>query len=320
MSDNNYDGILFIGDPHLSSRVPGFRKDDYPQVILSKFIWVLNHAQANRLLPVVLGDLFHWPRDNANWIVVRLMEVIGQRTVLGVVGNHDSRMLTLENDDTLAILEAAGSIRLVDRSGPWTGFVNEKPVLIGGSTWSSTLPKRINPAQHGADPQAFVVWIAHHNIAFAGYESSAGFAPHDIPGIDLLVNGHIHTPSEGIQTGQTTWLNPGNIARVTRGSVHRARSPHAFWIDLLGTTWNLATIEVPHQSYDDVFYAADAAIGEQEINVSAFVQGLESLRTLRTRSGAGLTEFLSTNLQDDEPEIRNEIMDLAKEVLNDEHV
>lgn len=27
-------GLLFIGDPHLEARVPGFRKDDYPQVVL----------------------------------------------------------------------------------------------------------------------------------------------------------------------------------------------------------------------------------------------------------------------------------------------
>ena len=27
----DYRGILFIGDPHLASQVPGFRKDDFPQ-------------------------------------------------------------------------------------------------------------------------------------------------------------------------------------------------------------------------------------------------------------------------------------------------
>ena len=31
-----YEGLLFVGDPHLASRVPGFRKDDYPRVALEK--------------------------------------------------------------------------------------------------------------------------------------------------------------------------------------------------------------------------------------------------------------------------------------------
>ena len=33
-----YEGLLFVGDPHLASRVPGFRKDDYPRVALEKLL------------------------------------------------------------------------------------------------------------------------------------------------------------------------------------------------------------------------------------------------------------------------------------------
>ena len=36
-------GILFIGDPHLASRAPGFRKDDYPRAILKKLQWSLGY-------------------------------------------------------------------------------------------------------------------------------------------------------------------------------------------------------------------------------------------------------------------------------------
>jgi len=34
-----YAGLMFIGDPHLASRIPGFRKDDYPKVVLEKLDW-----------------------------------------------------------------------------------------------------------------------------------------------------------------------------------------------------------------------------------------------------------------------------------------
>src|SRR5437868_3468302 len=69
-----FTGLLCIGDPHLASRVPGFRKDDYPRAILDKLTWAMNYARENRLLPTLLGDLFHWPRDNATRLLVQLLE------------------------------------------------------------------------------------------------------------------------------------------------------------------------------------------------------------------------------------------------------
>ena len=34
MAHENYSGVLLIGDPHVEGRIPGFRKDDYPLVVL----------------------------------------------------------------------------------------------------------------------------------------------------------------------------------------------------------------------------------------------------------------------------------------------
>ena len=51
--------------PHLASRIPGFPKDDYMEAIFKKLEYALNYAEEHNLLPVILGDLFNWPRDNA---------------------------------------------------------------------------------------------------------------------------------------------------------------------------------------------------------------------------------------------------------------
>src|SRR5438552_9043364 len=69
MPERDYRGLLIIGDPHLEGRQPGFRKDDYPNVILDKLAWCLNYANNNRLLPAILGDLFDKPRDNPTWML-----------------------------------------------------------------------------------------------------------------------------------------------------------------------------------------------------------------------------------------------------------
>src|SRR3712207_2979769 len=118
MRDFSPIGLLCIGDPHLATRVPGFRKDDYPRTILQKLRWSLDYAKAERLLPVLLGDLFHWPRDNANWLLVELLDLL-KDGVLAVSGNHDCNENMLGPDDTLSILSAAGRIHLLDCTGPW---------------------------------------------------------------------------------------------------------------------------------------------------------------------------------------------------------
>jgi hypothetical protein len=45
MAGCEYQGILFIGDPHLASRQVGFRKDDYPRVILKKLSWCIYYCR-----------------------------------------------------------------------------------------------------------------------------------------------------------------------------------------------------------------------------------------------------------------------------------
>jgi len=112
---SEYSGLLCIGDPHLASRVPGFRKDDYPQAVLNKFKWALDYALRERLLPAILGDLFHWPRDNANRLLVQLLEMFGS-PVVAITGNHDCRENQLGDDDALSVLWGPP-----DASGFWSG-------------------------------------------------------------------------------------------------------------------------------------------------------------------------------------------------------
>jgi len=63
--NTGFDGLLIIGDPHIEGRQPNFRKDNYPEKILDKLEFCLEHCRKHNLQPVCLGDLFDKPRDNA---------------------------------------------------------------------------------------------------------------------------------------------------------------------------------------------------------------------------------------------------------------
>jgi hypothetical protein len=39
MPKEQYSGLLCIGDPHIASRAPEFRKDDYPRTSHGKLEW-----------------------------------------------------------------------------------------------------------------------------------------------------------------------------------------------------------------------------------------------------------------------------------------
>jgi predicted phosphodiesterase len=340
MSKIGYRGLLAIGDPHLASRVPGFRKDEYPKVILRKLEWCLEYAHREQLLPCLLGDVFHWPRDNANWLLGAVLDVM-KHEVLAISGNHDCAENTLGEDDSLSVIAKAGRLRLLNHASTWRGTINGQPVVVGGTPWGQPMPSEWR-AEAAGPLCPLVFWLVHEDVSFPGYDAGR-IEPAPIPGIDVVINGHIHHAREEVTAGCTTWLNPGNIARVKRSDSTRDSIPSVLridvdpplesefesagllWhdpgtgasdVDLIRQCWHTRRVAIPHEPFDQVFHAEvlseSIAPGE-----SAFVHGLAELVARRTESGAGLREFLQHNVTQFDERVAQEIMNLAEEVLRD---
>lgn len=312
MSEASYAGILLIGDPHLEARPPGFRKDDYPAVILDKLAWSLNYARANRLLPAILGDLFDKPRDNPNWLIVRLLDLL-QGEILCLYGNHDCADPVLGDHDSLSLLIKAGRLRLISLECLWRGTINGRAVVVGGSSYRQAIPEQFPAAQGMGATKPLVIWLTHHDILIPGYDEGR-FRPRAIAGIDLVVNGHIHRRLEEQVTGETRWITPGNISRRARNDATRGHVPSVLQIDVNEAGYSLRYIELPYRPFDEVFHEAVTEV-ESIGGQSAFVQGLAELQARRTASGAGLTEFLAKNVGQFPAEVAGEILNLAKEVM-----
>ena len=321
-SQSDYCGLLVIGDPHIEGRQPGFRKDDFPRVILDKVKWCLDYANQNRLLPTFLGDLFDKPRDNPNWVIGELIEMFSESGAIGVYGNHDCADPELNENDTLSILVKADCLRLVSETSPWVGRMNDRPVCVGGSSYRHPVPERfelpwhIEEQDHSTDTPPFVVWLTHHDVIITGYDSGR-FKPFEIDGVGLLINGHIHRRLETVVTGQTTWMTPGSIVRRTRSEANRDHVPQVLRIDVQADSETISDVVVPHQPFDEVFHAEviDAA---GSLELSGVVSGLAELMARRTESGAGLQQFLDQNLDQFEPAITAEIRKLANETMKTE--
>lgn len=307
-------GILLIADPHVADTPPGQRLPGYRDQIMDKLRACFDHAEKNQLIPVILGDLFNWPRDNSNSLLVELMDMFRPIRPWTLVGNHDKYQARLTDDVSISVLEAAGVIRLMKDAGPQFELqLDEGRVLICASPDGEKIPKQFQRSED--DGISKVIWLTHHNISFPEFEEKINRI-REIPGVDWLINGHIHRPQPTVRKGQTTWANPGNIARITFSQRSKERVPAAHvW------TWDCEELQrwdIPHLGFYEVFPRQEfSTIEEAEDRESRFLEGLERLAWRRTQEGTGLKQFLEDNLNLELPESQL-IRDLYQEVI-DEH-
>jgi len=197
-------GLLCIPDPHLAGAPPMQRLESYTDDVLAKLTACLELAAARDLLPVVLGDLFHWPRENPNSLMVALIDLFGPVKPYVLVGNHDKYQARFTADTSLAVLRAAGVVRVLDAPGLFLRLETPTgPALIGASPDGAALPSGLDPA-----PGETTVWLTHHNVSFPDYQEKY-VRIREIPGLDWVINGHIHQPQPTIVAGRTHWANPG---------------------------------------------------------------------------------------------------------------
>ena len=315
-ASRTYSGLLVIGDPHLEARVPGFRKDDYPAVTLEKLRWAIAYAANNTLLPLVTGDLFNLPRSNPNWLLVEVIRLF-DREIFFIYGNHDVHENSLSSDDSISVLAEARKGCLLGENAVIVEMTNGRQVVVGGSSWGSLLPgKMALPFEKG--PGMFVVWLTHHDIKVPGYEEKGYLRPKELPGIDMVINGHVHRRLDAVKKGGTLWLTPGNISRRSRSDAARSHIPAVLRIDGINDgSFASSHVEVPHQPYDEVFHEAVIEAVEEERS-SIFVAGLAELESRRTQTGNGLKAFLEKNLDRFETDVADEIRKLAEKVTGNE--
>jgi DNA repair exonuclease SbcCD nuclease subunit len=290
--------------------------DDYTEAVLNKLKFCLELASSRNLLPVILGDLFHVPRSNPNHLLVDLIEMFQPVRPWVLVGNHDKYESRLTRDVSLSVLGAAGVIRLIGESGAVASVeIGECRVLLGASPDWTSIPREVERGDH-----EYVIWLSHHDLKFPGYESGRVHL-RELPGVDLIVNGHIHTPKPPQVCGATTWCNPGSIVRITRSRTTRSIRPCVcIWSP---TTVEMETVEVPHLPFEQVFPplsemdGPDMVQDDLPVDESLFIKGLENLALRRSTEGVGLQAFLESNLKKEDP-VDKIIWELFEEVMNDE--
>lgn len=312
IEDIRASGLMLIPDAHLAATPPGQRLEGYMEQVLAKVAACLEHAAACDLVPVFLGDLFHWPRENPNALLVALIELFLPWRPFVLVGNHDKYQARYTRDVSLAVLEAAGVVRVIEEPGPAFALITPRGrVLVGASPDGAHIPQSF-----ARGDEQYVVWLTHHNVNFPDYPDKQ-VRVREVPGVDWIINGHIHRPQPMQVIGCTRWCNPGNITRLTFSRKTLERTPAAcVWRPGLE---ELERFAVPLLPFSAVFPDQELPPEEtpEEEAESRFLSGLERLAWRRTAEGAGLREFLRANVNPELPEAEL-VWELYQEVVRDD--
>lgn len=293
-----FEGFLFIGDSHLVSNRPGRRIDDYATAILGKLSQAAHIAKERRLYPLHLGDLFHRARENSLELLSRTSTVLREFEVPLLLedGSHDRTESWYTEKDAVSLLASFGLLRLMDKPGKvLTLDINGELVNL----WVTPAGCRV-PNSIPAEPGTRNIMVTHHDFDFNGKYPGA-HELHEIDGCDLLVNGHMHTPTPMVLKGRTACHNPGSISRV---SVDLRK--HEPVVSVWTPAHRLSLEAVPLAHAKDVFdltgkevYAADPKALKAELpkglrlsSFAAKLRATESLEAGRTDDGSVMVESL----------------------------
>lgn len=211
-----HNGLLFIGDPLLSTTRPGRRKDDdFLGVISEKLLYCLNLAKEKNLQPIILGGLTN--RTFEIKVLSRLMEVIKGHNPYVLASKQDfiKGKEELNPNSTAGILSLSGMATVIVHTG-LSGIINISNGKNGPLNISlySVMEDGVIPSSITSISDDCMNIIISRCEVSNGTEESSGTIPHEIDNCALIVSGNNKLPINCGDEINTTWLVPGPLART----------------------------------------------------------------------------------------------------------
>lgn len=273
-------GLLFVGDPHLTTKKPARRLDkDFLGTIIEALHYIRGLALQYDLDVVILGDLFHLPTEMKPRLLGEVFDWLAgfERPPICLAGNHDLSETRLSPDTTLAVVAKTRLLKVVSTNELQVIYrmPGDQWVALGSTPYGMTIPDdvrepvRAGVAQAGGEKCDRTFWITHEDLDFPGAYPGAKVM-HEIQGCDWVVNGHMHEAQDIREVGQTHWFNPGNITRMTRDQAYQQPT---VWAWTPGGDW--VSHIIPHSNAVETFDFSDKTVGASDASgaVASLVEG-----------------------------------------------
>jgi predicted phosphodiesterase len=318
-----FKNLLFVGDPHFSSKKPRRRLDNYTQTIFDKFEQVIQLSNQLNAPILVLGDFFN-EEDENNLVFLNQLVLLLKKAnypIYSLKGNHDLKEHYLTDDTTFSLLVNMGLIQVIPDFEKLHFELENCTVAIYGVSHSHTIPTSIE-----REDEDYLFMMTHHNLEFENpYPNSLPLF--EVENCDVVLNGHMHHYKKDVIIGDTTWKNPGNIIRQSIDCITHKPSILLF----NGDTESFETIELKYA--DNVFdvrdyqvQASNKTVAVQEminadvekeyefVNVlDQHIQNMSASRLQRTDNKEFITEAIE-KLHNEQP-IKKEVLDIVNHLF-----
>jgi DNA repair exonuclease SbcCD nuclease subunit len=194
---------------HLRPTAPESRTDDYFAAQAKKVAFIADLQREHECPVIDAGDVFNtWKPGEymCQWAIKNLPDGI-----ITIPGNHDlpNHNLSLYEKSGLAVLEAAKKIVVLKDD-----FYRGQDFAVYGIPYGSRFVPLINEWKKSKKSIAVVhVYVAESVPSFI----TDGYTPQQLldalPGYDLIVSGHNHTPLIYEKRGRLV-VNPGSLMRM----------------------------------------------------------------------------------------------------------
>lgn len=318
-----FSGIIFLGDTHVASGRVGRRLDDYAAACLDKLRQAATISREQNLFPIHLGDLFHKAKENDLALLGQLMAVLREFPTppLVVAGSHDRQESWFTQKDAAQLLADVGVVKLLQTPGQVATLdVDGQIVRVFVTPAGAEVPHAV-----AVDPNTFTVMVTHHDFDFNGKYPDA-HELHEIVGCDMLVNGHMHTPTPCVVRGQTVCHNPGSMLRPSVDLKKHAPAV-SIWTPARGQSLIRHTLRYQVDVFDltgkEVFAADPKLLKEslpKGLRLSAFaakLRGTDTMEASRSDDGSLMVEELEKyfKLFDKPDNLKRYLTSLLQEVI-----
>lgn len=255
--------VFIIGDCHLKATAPIARKDDYPNVILNKLVYLSNIAKGNKCKNfILLGDVFDSNTTSLPYLanVINAFKKIHDNgiNVYTIVGNHDiknNRMDSLESS-ALGILISTDLVKLAPRD------LEIENTLFKCFNYPEDLESKSS--------DKYEVCVAHRYYNFDLAHDSLHKEDVEKLNYDAMVLGHYHVPCDNEVIGNTVLYRPGSLSRSTSEPYNKLRIPRVLVFNC--KNHKTAYIEVECESAEDVFVEHIESNNQEAISMKDLIQ------------------------------------------------
>jgi len=279
--------FLYVTDSHLTRAVPKYRTPQFFDQIMAKWAEVYAIAK-ERKADFVLhgGDLYHNDNPDVD-VIVETIKRMSVPTYI-TVGNHDYKSDSYEGLDSTAIglMERSGFLKLTDKDiiikepvppPPGTSIATERRFLIRLSHY---LDKK-NADRFTLDSYKEYDWcilVCHDTIVNEPVRFKHVIASDIKTRFDLVLCGHYHYPFK-MSVGNTLFINPGSMVRLTRDKKDMERMPQVLYVEYEngGPRYELVPLKsaVPWQEAFMVDKIEDDIADERKL-AEEFVQAVQT--------------------------------------------